>query len=39
MTSLTDDASLNPTYRSVQFSAGYRFWRLKRRGGGTRKRV
>jgi hypothetical protein len=29
MTSLTDDTSLNPTYRTLQFSIGYRFWRWK----------
>lgn len=37
MTSLTDDTALNPTYRCIQFSVGYRFWRLKH--DHVRKRV
>ena len=27
LTSLTSDETLNPTYRTFQFTVGYRFWR------------
>ena len=32
LTSLTDDTSLNPTFRTWRFTVGYRFWRFMHRG-------